>query len=162
MEIATWTLTALLMLVGFVGVIVPMLPGTTLILVGAIVHKLLLPDTLSWNAVVWIAVIWLLSVIADFLGVVIGARLFGGSKWGMAGAGGGAFVGMFFSLPGLILGTLVGAAAAEKVFAKKDPRASLKAGVGAATGFFLSLVARVACAVGMIALFCATVRFGAA
>jgi uncharacterized protein YqgC (DUF456 family) len=154
MDILLWSLTALLMIAGLVGVVVPMLPGTTLIVVGAVVHKLLLPATISWTAVVWIGAIWLVSVAADFLGVLVGARMFGGSKWGMAGAGGGAFVGMFFSLPGLLLGTLLGAAAAEKLFAKKDPRASLKAGVGAATGFLLSLVARLACAVAMVTLFC--------
>jgi uncharacterized protein YqgC (DUF456 family) len=154
MDILLWSLTALLMIAGLIGVVVPMLPGTTLIVVGAVVHKLLLPGTISWAAVAWIGALWLVSIAADFLGVLVGARMFGGSKWGMAGAGGGAFVGLFFSLPGLLLGTLLGAAAAEKLFAKKDPRASLKAGVGAATGFLLSLVARVACAVAMVALFC--------
>lgn len=153
LEIATWCLTVMLMLVGFIGVIVPLLPGTTLILIGAVVHKLILPDDLSWTTVVWIGVFWLLSVIADFGGVLLGTRLFGGTKWGMAGASGGALVGMFFSLPALILGTMFGAMAAEKWVAKKTGRQTLKAGVGAATGFLISTVARLACAVVMIALF---------
>lgn len=153
LEIATWVMTVALMLVGFAGVILPLLPGTTLILVAVIVHKLILPTDLSWMAIGFVALFWLLSVIADFAGVLIGTRWFGGSKWGMAGASGGAVVGMFFSLPVLLLGTIFGAVAAEKLLAKQTGGASLKAGLGAATGFVISTVARLACAVVMIALF---------
>lgn len=106
-------------------------------------------------AIGWITVFWFLSVIIDFVGVMLGARLFGGGKWGMIGAGGGAVAGMFFSLPMLILGTVLGAVAAEKVIAKKSHRASLLAGVGAAVGFLISTVGRLLCAVVMIALFLA-------
>jgi uncharacterized protein len=152
-EVATWCLTLTLMIVGLAGVIVPLLPGTTLILVGAIIHKLILPEDLSWLAIGFIALFWILSIIADFGGVILGTRWFGGSKWGMAGASGGAFVGVFFSLPALLLGTIFGAIAAEKLLAKKTDRQALKAGVGAATGFVISTIARLACAVVMIGLF---------
>jgi uncharacterized protein len=148
-----WSCTLLLMFVGLIGCIVPMLPGTTFILLGVVLQKLLLPATLGWAAVGWIAAIWALSVIADFLGIIIGARLFGGSKWGMSGATGGAFIGMFFSLPALLLGTFLGAVAAEKLGARKSDRDSLRSGVGATVGFLLSTFARLACAVAMLAIF---------
>ncbi|GAB1487957.1 DUF456 domain-containing protein [Opitutaceae bacterium] len=153
MEIAVWTLTLLLTLIGLLGVIVPLLPGTTLILIAMGVHKLLLPAGLSGAALGWIAAVWALSVIVDFAGVLIGTRLFGGSRWGMAGASGGALMGMFFSLPALILGTIFGAVAAERYVAKKTHRESLLAGVGAAFGFILSTVGRLVCAVAMIVIF---------
>ena len=89
-EVATWTLTLALMLIGVIGVIVPLLPGTTLILIAAVIHKLILPADLSWLAVGFITVFWIVSIVADFGGVVLGTRLFGGTKWGMAGASGGA------------------------------------------------------------------------
>lgn len=152
MEYLVWSLTASLLLVGLIGCIVPMLPGTTLILIAAVLHKLLLPDSMSWALIGWIAALWFISIVADFLGVMIGAKLFGGGKWGMTGATGGALVGMFFSLPALLLGTFLGAVVAEKYGAKKSDRESLKAGVGATAGFFLSTAARLACAVAMIAL----------
>ncbi len=140
------------MFVGLVGTIVPMLPGTTFILLGALLPKFLIPDSISWAVIGWIALFWFLSVIADFAGVIIGSRLFGGSKWGMTGATGGAFIGMFFSLPALLLGTFLGAVAAEKFGAKKTDRDSLRSGVGATAGFLLSTVARLGCAFAMIAL----------
>jgi uncharacterized protein YqgC (DUF456 family) len=148
-----WTLTIVLTLVGLAGVVLPLLPGTTLILIAMIVHKLLLPGDVSWAVIGWITGFWFLSVLIDFLGVILGTRLFGGGKWGMAGAGGGAMIGMFFSLPMLILGTVLGAVAAEKLIAKKTHRASLLAGAGAAVGFLISTVGRLLCAFVMIALF---------
>ena len=142
----------MLLLIGLIGCIVPVLPGTTLILFGAVLHKLLLPDAMTWGVIGWMLALWFVSVIADFVGVMIGARLFGGGKWGMTGATGGALVGMFFSLPALLLGTFLGAVVAEKYGAKRSDRESIKAGVGATAGFFISTAARLACAVAMIAL----------
>lgn len=152
-EVGTWVLTLTLMFVGVVGVVVPLLPGTTLILLGAVIHKLILPNDLSWMVIGFIALFWALSILADIGGVILGTRWFGGSKWGMAGASGGALVGVFFSLPALILGTILGAMAAEKLVAKKTDQQALRSGFGAATGFVISTVARLACAGVMIGLF---------
>lgn len=148
-----WTLTIVLTLIGLAGVVIPVLPGTTLILIGMVAHKFLRPEDISWAAIGWIGGFWLLSVIIDFAGVMLGARLFGGGKWGMMGAGGGAVIGMFFSLPMLVLGTVLGAVAAEKLIAKKSHRASLMAGAGAAVGFLISTIGRLICAFVMITLF---------
>ena len=153
LEILAWTLVVLLMLVGLAGTVVPLLPGTTLILLGAIIFKLILPLEFSWAAVAWIAVFWVFSILADIAGVLIGTRWFGGTKWGMTGASGGAFAGMFVSLPALILGTMFGAIAAEKLIAKRSGEDALRAGVGAATGFVISTFARLACALAMIGFF---------
>lgn len=158
-EIATWILTLALMLAGLVGVVVPLLPGTTLILAAAIIHKLILPTEISWLAIGFVALFWLASILADFGGVILGTRMFGGSKWGMAGASGGAFVGVFISLPALLLGTIFGAILAEKLLARKTDRQALKAGVGAATGFVISTVARLFCAMVMIGLFLLSVFY---
>ena len=51
LEVGIWTLTILLMIIGVAGVIVPLLPGTTLILIAVIIHKLVLPGDLSWLAI---------------------------------------------------------------------------------------------------------------
>lgn len=153
MEYAVWTLTLLFALVGLAGVIVPLIPGTTLILLGMVLHKLLLPDSVAWSALGWIGAIWFVSIVVDFVGVLIGTKLFGGGRWGMAGASAGAIVGMFFSLPALLLGTIFGAVVAERYVAKKTRRESLLAGAGAAAGFLLSTAGRLVCGIGMIVLF---------
>lgn len=148
-----WSLTLLLILVGLVGSVVPLLPGTTLIFAGAVLQRVLLPETIGTAAVVWIGVLWAGSVLADFACTLIGARLLGGSKWGMTGAGGGAFVGMFFSPLAILLGTLFGAVAAEKLLSKRTDRDALKSGLGATLGFLASTVVRLMFALAMVALF---------
>jgi hypothetical protein len=153
MTALAWSLAVLLLAVGLVGVFVPLLPGTTLILVGVVLHKLLLPGSLSWATVGWIGFFWLLSLAVDIGGVLIGTRLGGGSKWAMMGAGGGAFIGAFVSIPALLLGTMFGAIVAEHLARQRNLRELLLAGMGAGFGFLLGFVGRLACAVAMIALF---------
>lgn len=150
---AVLALTSFLSLIGLLGVLVPLLPGTTLIYAAMILHKLLLPESVSWALIGWLGAIWLVSVIVDFAGVLVGTKLFGGTKWGMAGASGGALIGLFFSFPALILGTIFGAILAERYVAKRSGRQSLMAGAGAAVGFALSTAGRLACAFAMIAIF---------
>jgi hypothetical protein len=148
-----WTLVILMLLAGLIGSVVPMLPGTTLIFAGALLQKWLLADTISWTAVAWIGVVWLFSLAADLVCTLVGTRLFGGGKWGMAGASGGAVAGMFISLPALLLGAMFGAVLAEKFGAKRADKDALKAGVGAALGFLAGTVVRLACALVMIAVY---------
>ncbi|MFZ5494833.1 MAG: DUF456 family protein [Verrucomicrobiota bacterium] len=157
MEIAVWTLVILLMLAGLAGCVVPLLPGTTLILAAVLLQKWLLPDTLTWMAVGWIAGFWLLSVVADLGCTLLGTKLLGGGRWGMAGATGGALAGMCFSLPALLLGTMLGAIVAEKWGGKKTAGQALRAGAGAALGFLVSGFAKLACACMMIGLYALSV-----
>lgn len=153
MEYFVWSLTILLMLVGLAGTFLPILPGTLLILLAALSHRLLLPDSISWVVFGWLTAFWVVSVLADIGCTLLGTRLFGGSKWGMAGAGGGAMVGMFFSLPAIILGSILGAIAAEKLGACRSDGDALRAGAGAAVGFIISSVVRFLCGAAMIAFF---------
>ncbi|RRJ97151.1 DUF456 domain-containing protein [Opitutaceae bacterium TAV4] len=149
-----WTLTGVCILIGLAGVVLPVLPGTTMILIGMAVHQWLLPEMgPGWGSIGVIAVVWLVSVVGEFLSALIGTRLFGGSNWGAAGATGGALVGVFFSLPIMLLGTVLGAMVAEHCVAKKDTRTTLLAGVGAATGFVIATIIKGVCAAGMIAVF---------
>ncbi len=160
MSVLIWSLTVLFFGAGLIGVLLPLVPGTTLIFAGVVIHKLLAPASLSWATVGWLAVFWALSLLFDFAGVLIGTRLAGGSKWGMTGAGGGAVIGAFISVPALILGTMLGAVIAEKLAHQRDLRRTLLAGVGAGLGFVLGFVGRLACALVIIAGFLlATVRF---
>jgi uncharacterized protein len=153
MPILVWSLTVLLLLGGLVGAFLPLLPGTTLILAGVVLHKLLLPASLSWAAVGWIALLWLLSLALEVTGVMIGTRLGGGSKWGMIGAGGGALAGALVSVPTLLLGTMLGAIVAERLARERNLRELLLAGMGAGLGFFFSYLSRLACALAMLGVF---------
>jgi uncharacterized protein YqgC (DUF456 family) len=65
----------------------------------------------------------------------------------------GGVVGLFFGLPGLILGPLVGGFAFEMLFAKMELKPAAKSTWGTLLGTGLGLVARVAVSVVMVAVF---------
>ncbi len=153
LDLAIWVAAGVLLLAGLLGSVVPLLPGTTLMLLGVLLQKWLLPATLGWGAVAWIVALWLFSIVADLICTLVGTRVLGGSRWGMAGASGGALAGMLFSLPALLLGTILGAVVAEKWGGKRTDEDSLKSGVGAALGFLAGTVVRFACALVILGLY---------
>ena len=113
-----WTLSISLLIVGFVGAIVPFLPGPMLIVIAGIVHTLLLPEQgMSTWGIVLLIVWFCLAYAVDFFSGMMGARWFGASRWGITGVFIGGIVGLFFGPLGLLLGPLVGGFAFEMLFA---------------------------------------------
>ena len=155
MDIFYWTLTCLLMLVGFVGTILPLLPGQIIVLAAAVLHYFTLGPKNSPGAVGYavLAVLLILSYLLEWGATVLGTKKFGGSKAGMMGAVIGGLVGIFFSLPGLLLGPVVGAMAAELIVARRAWKESGVAATGAAAGMVLGMLGRVGCTVAMIGVF---------
>ncbi|MHA3774192.1 DUF456 domain-containing protein [Verrucomicrobiota bacterium sgz303538] len=105
-----WTLTILLMLVGLAGTVLPLLPGTTIILAAAVLHHLLLPanQTVSWWTIGVLALLTVISYVVDFVSGTVGAKWFGATRWGAIGGFVGAIVGLFFGIIGVFVGPLVG------------------------------------------------------
>lgn len=110
-----WTLALVLMLIGLVGTVLPLLPGTTIILAAAVVHRLALGEAQSvgWWTIGGLVVLTILSYVVDFVSGAIGAKKFGASRWGAIGGIVGAIVGIFFGLPGIFVGPLVGVLVGE-------------------------------------------------
>jgi uncharacterized protein YqgC (DUF456 family) len=110
-----WTLTLVLMFIGFVGTVVPLLPGSTVILAAAVVHRIALGESHSvgWWTLGGLIGLTVLSYIVDFVSGAIGAKRFGATRWGAIGGIVGAIVGIFFGLPGIVLGPLAGVLAGE-------------------------------------------------
>src|SRR5437899_539734 len=103
MELFWWLITIVLFAVGLIGAVVPLLPGTTIILAAAIIHRLMLgPEkSVGWRVLVVLGLLTVVTYLLDFLGGYFGAKYFGATKWGMLGAMLGALVGIFFGLVGL-------------------------------------------------------------
>lgn len=147
--IAVWLLTAVLVLAGVAGAVLPGLPGAPLILVAAVAHRLLLPGYVSAWSIVVLAVLSVLTVVADWALGAAGARAFGGSKWSFIGAPVGALLGLPFGLVGILVGAVLGAAALEALVAGRSAPEALKAGLGAGLGVIAGTAGRLALAVGM-------------
>ncbi len=161
-EISIWTTVVLLLVIGFLGTFLPILPGTTLILVGAFLFYFAMgreSSGLAWQGLVFIGVLYALSLLLDWLSGALGAKWFGSSKWGIIGAILGGIVGIFFGIPGLILGPVVGVFLFEIFFAKKEVKDASSSTVGTVVGGLAGIVARVFLALGMIGWFVVDVFF---
>ena len=110
-----WALTVFLMLMGLLGTVIPLLPGTVLILAGAVVHRLAFgPEhSVGWATLAGLTALMLLSQALDFLSGALGAKYFGATRWGAVGGIVGGVIGLFFGLPGLLAGPLLGVLAGE-------------------------------------------------
>lgn len=150
-----WLAAVLLVAAGIAGLVLPGLPGAVLILGGlalaAWIEDFAFVGTLT---LALLAVLALLTYAVDFLAGILGARHFGASPRAMMGAMIGAVVGIFFGLPGLLLGPFVGAALGE-FSARRGMVAAGKAGIGATLGLAIGAAAKLALAFSMIAVFAA-------
>jgi hypothetical protein len=153
MDIALWILAAASVLLGLAGLVLPLLPGTPLLLGG-----LWLAAWLGDYAQVGIPVLLVLAVMAaaawtvDYIAAVIGVKRVGASGKAMAGAGAGALLGVFGGLPGLVIGPIAGAMTGEWV-ARRNPMQAARAGLAAGLGFLLAAVVKLGIGLAMIAVF---------
>ena len=152
-EIIGLTLTLLVMLFGLVGSILPALPGPPIVLIAAIGHRLIFGSH-SASAVVLICLVILTlgSLVLDHLAGVYGAKRFGATWRGVLGAFVGGIVGIFFSIPGIIIGPFLGAMLFELMGGHKIDKAS-RAGLGATLGVFAGIIGKCIVCVVMMILF---------
>ena len=154
MELFWWLLTIVLFAVGLIGTIAPVLPGTTIILAAAIIHRLMLgPDkSIGWHTMVVLVLLALVSYALDVLAGYFGAKYFGATKWGTFGAILGALIGLFFGLIGLFVGPVIGAIAGEVIAGKRMIDAG-RAGWGSLLGNIGAMLAKLFIALAMITIF---------
>jgi uncharacterized protein len=154
MELLWWLITILLMAAGLIGTVLPVFPGTTIILFAAALHRIMLGSAkgIGWSAIAVLVFLTLVSYALDFASGYWGARRFGASKWGMVGATLGAIIGIFFGIIGLFIGPVVGAIAGEFVAGKKMIAAG-RAGWGSLLGTLGGMIAKLLIALAMIIIF---------
>jgi uncharacterized protein YqgC (DUF456 family) len=92
------------------------------------------------------------SLVIDYVASVYGAKKLGATWRGATGAIVGGLVGLFFSLPGILLGPFIGAFLFEMAGGREWREAS-KAGVGATLGLLAGTLGKLACCVAMMVLF---------
>jgi uncharacterized protein len=157
LEITGFVIALLVMLVGIAGAVLPGLPGTPLIFIAALVHRLVIgPAGASVWVLVTLGVVAAVSLGLDFLATTYGAKRLGATWRGMVGAGVGGILGLFFMPVGLLLGPLVGACLGE-LLGGREWRDAGKAGLGAALGLIAGTAGKLGCAVAMIGLWVANV-----
>jgi len=149
-----WALVIGLILSGFFGTFIPVIPGTTLVFAGVLVHYFAMgmeESGLTWPSLIVVGVLYILSIVLDWLGGALGAKWFGSSKWGIVGAITGAIIGLFFGIIGLIVGPLLGVFIFEMFVAKKKVKEAGNSTLGTVVGGIAGIAARVILALAMIA-----------
>jgi uncharacterized protein YqgC (DUF456 family) len=141
-----------LIAVGLVGLLLPAVPGSPLIVLG--IAAIAWADgfaRIGAGTLLVVALLGLLSWATDAVAGVLGARTMGASRWGVIGGVVGLLAGLPFGLPGLIAGPAIGAAALE-YYKDPDARRAAKAGLGIFIGFVVGTAAKFAIAVTMLGI----------
>jgi uncharacterized protein YqgC (DUF456 family) len=152
-QILLWLLAALLIVLGFAGLILPVVPGIPLVFAGLVL--LAWAENFAyvgWMTLTLLGVLALVSYGIDFLASALGAKKFGASPRAVVGAALGALAGLFFGLLGILLGPFVGAVVGE-FSGKASLKAAAHAGVGATLGLLFGALLKIALAFAMIGVF---------
>jgi uncharacterized protein YqgC (DUF456 family) len=162
MQIALIIFGAILVLIGFIGSILPVLPGPPISWAGFLLLRwtdVIDGNPEGYHTVLWVLLFFVVVVtVLDYAVPVLGTKKFGGSKRGVWGATIGVVVGLFILSPipaigpllGIIIGPFAGAYIGEITSGKKD-REALRAAWGSFMGFLLG--------VGMKFITCAAILF---
>lgn len=143
-----------MMLVGLVGVFVPVMPGVPVMLLGAFLYSWMTDwDDLTWPWLLLLTLLTVASLAFDFLASAWITRKLGGSRRAAAGAMLGTLAGiLFFGAWGALLGGVGGAVAAEMTL-RRPWKYALRSGSGAFLGFLVALVADLVTGVLMLGIF---------
>jgi len=148
MDMTLAILGLLLVLGGFLGSILPVIPGPPISWAGFLLlrwTRFIEDHPEKYDTTLWILLgIVILVTILDYVVPVMGTKRYGGSKRGVWGASIGVVVGLFLGPLGVIVGPFLGAYIGEISTGKKHREASRAAWgsfIGFLTGVGLKLMA---------------------
>lgn len=144
MDIFLIILGALCLLIGFLGSILPALPGVPLAYVALWLLHATDKVQFSWQTLLIWGIVTIAVVVLDYVVPAWGTKHFGGSKWGTWGSIVGIVVGMFLGPWGIVLGPFVGAFVGELI-AGKGSQEALRAGWGSFVGLMTGTVLKLIC-----------------
>lgn len=148
-----FVIAVVVMLGGALGTVVPVLPGLPLVWAAMLGFGLIdKMERLDWRFLLINLAVVIAAEVLDYYARAWGARRYGASKAGAAGAIVGAFAGLFFLPVGLVLGPFLGVFIAE-LLAGRTTDESVRAGWGGLIGTVGSIAMKIAVAFGMIVAF---------
>lgn len=155
MTVLLYALGAVAIAAGIAGLVLPVLPGSILLVAGVVLVAWAEDFTrVGWGTVAFAAVLGVVIWLVDLAAAALGAKAFGASRRSILGASVGLVVGLFLGPVGIVLGPIVGAVLFE-LTRTPDLRAAGRAGAGAFVGFLLGNAVKIALAfvlVGVVAL----------
>ncbi|MDX1500983.1 MAG: DUF456 domain-containing protein [Thermoanaerobaculia bacterium] len=154
-----WALAAILVVVGILGTVLPILPGAVLVFLGLLVGAWADGfNRVGWPSLTLIGGLAVLSYAIDLAAGSLGARKLGASPRAAWGALAGGIVGLFFGLPGLLIGPFAGAFLGEWTV-RREVRQAGRIGLGAWVGMVVGAAAKVALVFAMLGVFVLAIFF---
>lgn len=150
-----WVLAAGLIVLGLMGTVLPVLPGTVLVLAGVV-----LGAWIDDFARVGVGTVWLVGALAvlawlvEWAASLLGAQRAGASRLALLGAAIGTVLGLALGLIGVLFMPLLGAAVGE-FLARRDQQRALKVGLATWLGLLAGMLAKVVLAFTMVGVFIA-------
>lgn len=156
MAVDWWAVLALIvMLVGLAGIFLPVVPGVALIWLAAVGYAV--ADGFTHLGPLTLAVLTLLGVLgvtAELWMSSLGGKLGGASWWSLLAGLLLGLVGLiFYSVPGAVIGAVLGVLGVEAWRREGDWHEALKASGGWLVGWVLSIVVQLLIGLVMIAIF---------
>jgi uncharacterized protein YqgC (DUF456 family) len=148
-----WIAAGVLVALGLTGLILPAIPGAPLLFLGLVAAAW--AEDFAYVGAWTLAVLGLMTLLTwgvDFAATAFGARRFGATARAAWGAAFGTLVGLFFGLPGILLGPFIGATLGE-LAGRRPLGAAGRAGLGATLGLAIGAAVKVAFAFAMIGVF---------
>lgn len=159
MTVLLYALGAAAIAAGIAGLVLPVLPGSLLLVAGVVLVAWAEDFTrVGWGTVAVAAVLGLLMWLADLAAAALGAKAFGASPRSILGASVGLLVGLFLGPAGVVLGPIAGAVLFE-LTRTPDLRAAGRAGAGAFVGFILGNAVKIALAFVLVGVVVAALVF---
>lgn len=148
-----WVVAIVLVLAGLAGTILPALPGAPLVFVGLLIAAWIDKfQKVGWFTLTLIFLLMVLTFVIELAAAGMGAKRVGASKMAVFGAAVGTIVGIFFGIPGLLLGPFVGAALGEYLSRRNWEQAG-KVGIGTWIGLIVGTAGKLAVIFTMVGLF---------
>lgn len=148
-----WAVAILFIVAGLAGTILPALPGAPLVFVGLLIAAWIDKfQKVGWFTLTLIFILMILTFVIEIAAAGMGAKRVGASKMAIFGAAVGTIVGIFFSLPGLLLGPFVGAVIGEYLSRRNWEQAG-KVGIGTWVGLIVGTAGKLAVIFAMVGLF---------
>src|SRR3954451_17273760 len=147
------------MAIGLVGTVLPVLPGTTIILAGAVVHRIMVgPEKgMGWWSLGLLVLLALVSYALEFASGYFGAKYFGATRWGVLGAVLGGIAGIFTGFITLLFLPIVGAIVGEIIGGQQLVKAG-KAGWGTLLGNLAGMIGKMLIGLAMVIIFLMNTR----